>query len=69
MVRNAFISESILVFANRYKSLYEEVDSNLVLAEEKFYNGYYRDSFEISIKALASVDENIFRKLMVLYEK
>ena len=69
MVRNAFISESILVFANRYRSLYEEVDSNLVLAEEKFYNGYYRDSFEISIKALSNVDENIFRKLMVLYEK
>ena len=69
MVRNAYISESILVFANRYRSLYDDLDDNLVLAEEKFYNGYYRDSFEISIKALASVDENIFRKLMVLYEK
>lgn len=69
MIKNAYLSEAVIVFANRYRSTNSELDSNLAVAEEKFYNGYYRDSLEISVRALSSVDENIIRKLMVLYEK
>ena len=69
MIKNAYLSETVMVFANRYRATNSELDSNLALAEEKFYNGYYRDSLEISVRALSSVDENIIRKLMVLYEK
>jgi septation ring formation regulator len=69
MIKNAYLSEAVIVFANRYRSTNSELDSNLAVAEEKFYNGYYRDSLEISVRALSSIDENIIRKLMVLYEK
>ena len=69
MIRNAFFSELVLVFANRYRSSNSDVESSLAVAEEKFYNGYYRESLELTVKSLSFIDEKIYRKLMVLYEK
>ena len=69
MIRDACYSEVVIVFANRYRVTNEEVDSTLAIAEEKFYNGLYKDSLELAIRSLSFIDEKIFRKLMVLYEK
>ena len=69
MVHNAELAELAMMYANRYRSSYKEVDQSLCDAEEKFYKGNYRESLEISIKATSFVDENIYRKLKGLYEK
>ena len=69
MVRNAKLAEYAMVYANRYRSSYEEVEQSLCDAEEKFNKGHYRESLEISIKSTSFVDENIYRKLKDLYEK
>ena len=58
-----------IVYVNRYRSKYNEVDQSLNDAETKFYNGDYRGSLEISIKATSFIDENLYRKLMGVYEK
>ena len=69
MVRNARLAEMAIVYVNRYRSKYNEVDQSLNDAETKFYNGDYRGSLEISIKATSFIDENLYRKLMGVYEK
>lgn len=69
MVNNARIVETVIVYANRYRSKYNEVDQFLNDAEEKFYKGDYREAVEVSVKATSFIDENLYRKLKGVYEK
>lgn len=68
MVKTANMAEKAIVFGNRYRDI-GEVDRELTDAEKAFYKGNYKDALEISIKATSRVDENIYRKLMSIYEK
>ena len=38
-------------------------------AEKLFYSGKYKDSLDTSIKVTSLVDENIYRKLLSVYDK
>lgn len=69
MVKTATLAEEAIVYGNRYRNYFEEVDKGLSDAEEYFYKGKYRDSLNTAIKATSLVDENIYRKLMGTYEK
>lgn len=69
MVHNAELAELAIVYVNRFRSTYPEVDKMLNRAEEKFNKGNYRDSLDISIEATSHVGEKIYRKLKELYEK
>ena len=69
MVRNAQLAEKAIVYGNRYRYKFEEVHNGLLDAEKAFYKGNYKESLDISIKATSVVDENIYRKLMGIYEK
>ena len=63
MIRTARQAESAIVFSNRYRSSYEEVDSGLSDAEKAFYKGQYDEALEIAVKVTAIVSENIYKKL------
>ena len=69
MIKNAKMAEMAIVYGNRYRSRFEEVDKGLSDAEKAFYKGNYKEALDISIKATSVVDENIYRKLMSVYEK
>ena len=69
MVKNASLAEKAIVYGNRYRSRFDEVDKGLSDAEKAFYKGNYKEALDISIKATSVVDENIYRKLMSVYEK
>ncbi len=69
MVKNAQMAEMAIVYGNRYRNSYPEVDRELNDAEKMFYKGHYSDALDISIKATSRVDEKIYRKLMSVYEK
>jgi septation ring formation regulator len=69
MMKTAMLSEMIIVYGNRYRSEYEELDKNLTYAETLFYKGEYKKSLEISINALNRIDNGIYEKLLKLYEK
>ena len=68
-------------FQTKYKTelspflLYgHDPDSDLKLlhgddAEKLFYSGKYKDSLDTSIKVTSLVDENIYRKLLSVYDK
>ena len=69
MVKNATLAEKAIVYGNRYRSRFDEVDRGLIDAEKAFYKGNYKEALDVSIKATSIVDENIYRKLMSVYEK
>lgn len=69
MIKTAQLAEMAIVFGNRYRSVYDDVDSGLDDAEKLFFKGEYKRALDISIKAVSLVDENIYRKLLAVYDK
>ena len=69
MVKTAKMAEMVIVYGNRYRNSIDEVDKELSDAEKMFYKGNYKEALDISIKATSKVDENIYRKLVSVYEK
>ena len=57
-----------IVYGNRYRSSYKEIDINLEKAEKEFFKGDYRKSLEISLNALNLVEPGIHKKLMEAYK-
>lgn len=69
MIKTAQLAEMAIVFGNRYRSVYDDVDTGLGDAEKLFFKGEYKRALDISIKAVSLVDENIYRKLLAVYDK
>lgn len=59
MIKLADSAEEMIVYGNRYRSTYEEIDIALTKAEELFRRGKYKESLELSKKSLSFVDKNI----------
>lgn len=62
MIKSVSMAENIIIYGNRYRSSYEEIDIALTKAEELFKRGKYKDSFDISFKSLGFIDKNIEQK-------
>lgn len=62
MIKLVNMVESIIVYGNRYRSTYEEIDIAMTKAEELFKRGKYKESFDISLKSLSFIDKNIGEK-------
>lgn len=62
MIKLVNMTENIIVYGNRYRSTYEEIDIAMTKAEELFKRGKYKDSFDISLKSLSFIDKNIGEK-------
>ncbi|MGM9881765.1 MAG: septation ring formation regulator EzrA [Bacilli bacterium] len=63
MIKLVNASEKIIIYGNRYRSSYEEIDIALSKAEELFKRGKYKESFDLSLKSLSFVDKNITEKI------
>ena len=68
MIKNANLAELAIMYANRYRSLYEDIEQALNDAEKLFFKGNYRESYELVLNSTSNIDENINRKLLELYE-
>ncbi|MEG1015694.1 MAG: septation ring formation regulator EzrA [Bacilli bacterium] len=68
LVKAASYAEVSIVYGNRYRSTYKEVNLGLVRAEKEFYNGEYRKSLETSLNALNEVETGIHKKILNNYE-
>ena len=68
MIKNANLAELAIMYANRYRSVYNDIEQSLDDAEKMFFNGKYKESYELVVNSTISVDENIDRKLLELYE-
>ena len=67
MMKNAMFAEKAIVYGNRYRSSYEDLNSNLNLSEQLFYRGEYKKSFEVTINALNKIEPGIYNKILALY--
>lgn len=68
MVKTAQMAEMAIVYGNRYRDFYAEVDAGLMQAEKEFFKGNYKKSLDTSIKTTKLVDENIYKKLLAVYD-
>ncbi len=68
MIKTAQMAEIIIVYGNRYRDTYTEVDAGLQQAEKEFFKGNYKKSLDTSIKTTKLVDENIYKKLLAVYD-
>ena len=69
MIKTAQLAEMSIVYGNRYRSKYNEIDKGLLDAEDLFYKGKYKDSLDIALKAVSIVDDKIYRKLLGVYDE
>ncbi len=60
----AVMVENAIVFGNRYRSTYPELDSELTRAEICFQNGEYTRALRIAIQALENLHPGIYEKLI-----
>ena len=63
MIKTVSMSEEMIVYGNRYRSSYEEIDIALTKAEELFRRGKYKESLDLTTKSLSFVDKNIAEKI------
>ena len=68
MIKTAKLAEMAIVYGNRYRSFYDDVDMGLLDAEELFAKGDYKDALDISIKSASLVDKDIYQKLLNIYD-
>lgn len=69
MIETAQLAEKVIVYTNRYRDKNQEVNKSLEDAEKSFFKGNYKESLDTAIKTTSKIDEEIYRKLMVIYEK
>jgi len=69
MIKTAQLAEMTIVYGNRYRINYNEMDAGLIEAENKFYKGDYKKALDIAIKTTSIVDEDIYSKLLAIYDK
>lgn len=65
LIKNASMAEKIIVYGNRYRSSYSDVDVSLDKAENLFRKGLYKESYNISVEALGKIDESIKSKFTI----
>ena len=63
MLKIAMLSEKMIVYGNRYRSIYPEVDQGLERATMLFYKGQYEQSLEVSIHSIKVIEENPLDKI------
>jgi septation ring formation regulator EzrA len=69
MVKTATLAEKCMVYSNRYRAFYDQVDIGLTKAEDYFYKGEYKKSLDAVLKACALVDEEIYKRMLAIYDE
>lgn len=59
IVKSVIACENLIVYGNRYRTTYKEIDAALNEAEELFRKGKYKQSMDTSIKAISTVDDTV----------
>lgn len=69
MIKTATLAEKSIIYSNRFRPYYTEVEEGLDKAEDYFYKGEYKKSLDTVLKTCALVDEEIYRKMLAIYDK
>lgn len=69
MIKTAELAENCMVYGNRFRSSYTDIDRGLDEARKSFFKGDYKKSLYVSIKAISLVDKNFYQELVSIYDK
>lgn len=67
LMKNAMFAEKAIVYGNRYRSSYDDLNGQLNMSEQLFYRGEYKKSFELTINILNKIEPGIYNKILNLY--
>lgn len=62
IVKNVATCEELIVYGNRYRTTYSEIDDALNKAEDLFRKGRYKQSIDTSVNALLTVDDSFLER-------
>jgi len=65
LVKSVIFSERLIVYGNRYRSTYPEIDLMLEDATNLFNKGQYKKALDLLIKELNKIDENLLERLEI----
>ena len=63
IIKQAKFAEIAIVYGNRYRSSYDELDKTITYSEILFYKGEYQKSLETTVNYLNRIEPNILEKL------
>ncbi len=69
MIKTAKLAEKSMIYGNRYRPYYDEVENGLNEAEQYFNKGKYKESLDIVLKTCTLVDENMYGRMLAIYDK
>lgn len=67
MMKNAMFAEKAIVYGNRYRSTYDDLNTQLNISEKLFFSGEYKKSFEFTVNTLNKIEPGIYNKILELY--
>ena len=67
LIKMAKLSEIAIIYGNRYRSSFNEVNKELNNSEQLFYRGEYKKSLSLTVNVLKAIEPNIYDKLNALY--
>lgn len=67
-MKTARMAEAAIVYGNRYRAVYKDVELGLLKAENAFYKGNFKISLEQAINAINIVEPGIHKKLLEEYQ-
>ena len=62
MIKYAYFTELLIQYANKYRDN-EDVNRGLSKSEMLFYRGNYKDSFDLSLKIIKLVDNELYLRI------
>ena len=62
IVKSVILCEKLIVYGNRYRTTYQEIDDALTESTELFRKGKYKQSMDLSLKAISAVDDTVFSR-------
>lgn len=63
MIKISYLSEKMIIYGNRYRSTYKEIEQGLENATTLFYKGQYEESLKTSIEAIKFVEIDPLSKI------
>ena len=65
LVKSVIYSERLIVYGNRYRSTYTEIDKMLTEAEMLFNKGQYKKTLDMLVRELQKIDTNVLERLEI----
>ena len=62
IVKSVNLCEKLIVYGNRYRTTYQEIDEALTESTELFRKGKYKQSMDLSLKAISEVDDTVYAR-------